>query len=123
MTTPQHIADAITRLVKPQGTYSCARETIEAHACKICHDHNRILVEMIYYLETGDVRSRQIKDWASETKRDDPLEVAMMKGVLEGAMVKLPSFEGLSDERALEVYGRLLLNLYNLEVAGQPPLA
>jgi hypothetical protein len=123
MSVPRHITEAITRLVKPEGTKASTRETLEAHVDKICSDHNRVLKAMVHYLDTGEMTSRQIKEWIASTPRNNPQEVAMMKGVLQGSMLTAPSFEGLSDSRALEAYGRLLLNLYNLEVIGQPPLA
>jgi hypothetical protein len=123
MSTPPLIIEAITRLVKPDGTKVSTRETLEAHADRICSDHNRILTAMVQYLDTGEPITRQIKDWATEVNRNNPKDVAVMRGVLQSAMLAPPVFQGLSDARALEVYGRLLLNLYNLEVIGQPPLA
>lgn len=123
MQIPLHISDAITRLVKPEGSKLSTRETIEAHADKICGDHNRVLKAMVQFLETGEISSRQIKDWAAVMDRTNASDVATMKGVLQGALVTPPTFEGLSDARALEAYSRLLLNLYNLEIVGQPPIA
>lgn len=123
MQIPQHISDAITRLVKPEGSKLSTREMLESHADKICGDHNRVLKAMVQFLDTGEISSRQIKDWAAGMDRTNAGDVATMKGVLQGALVTPPAFQGLSDARALEAYSRLLLNLYNLEIIGQPPIA
>ena len=123
MTIPQHISDAITRLVKPDGTKLSTRETIEAHADKICGDHNRILKAMVQFLDTGEISTRQINEWARGIDRSNAADVATMRAILVGSMVTPPAFQGLSDARALEVYSRLLLNLYNLEIVGQPAIA
>lgn len=123
MTIPQHISDAITRLVKPEGTKLSTRETIEAHADKICGDHNRVLKAMVHFLDTGEISTRQINEWARGMDRTKEADVATMRAILVGAMVTQPAFQGLSDARALEAYSRLLLNLYNLEIVGQPAIA
>jgi hypothetical protein len=123
MTVPNHIAAAITRLVKPSGSKLSTRETIEAHADKLVSDHNRILKAMIAFLDTGERSTPQIKEWTASIDRGNATDVATMRGVLVAALVKAPAFQGLSDGQALETYGRLLLNLYNLEVLGQPALA
>lgn len=123
MTVPAHISQAITRLVKPTSTKSNLRETLEAHADTICSEHNRMLKAMIHYIDTGEVQTQQIKVWVAEFNRNDAQACRTMRGVLEGAMLTAPRFQGTSDEKALEAYGRLLLNLYNLEVIGQPAIA
>lgn len=78
---------------------------------------------MIHYLDTGELTSRQIKDWATEVNRSNTKDVAILKSVLQGSILPPPAFQGMSDALALETYGRLLLNLYNLEIIGQPPMA
>jgi hypothetical protein len=123
MTVPRHISDAITRLVKPSGSKLSTRETIEAHADHIVREHNRMLNAMIHYVDTGELQSPKIKEWAAGINRKNVEDAKVMRGVLTGALVKQPAFQGLSDGQALEAYGRLLINLYNLEVIGQPPLA
>lgn len=123
MTLPRHITDAVTRLVKPAGSKLSTRETLEAHADNIVSNHNRIVTAMIAFLDTGNRSTPQIKEWAAGIDRGHAENVAIMRGVLEGARVKAAAFQGLSDAQALESYGRLLLNLYNLEILGQQPLA
>lgn len=122
MSVPAHISQVITRLVKPEGSKLSTRETIEAHADKICNEHNATLKMMLAYLDTGEQKSR-IKEWAQSFDRNNAKDVATMRGVLTGAILPEPKFQGLSDAAALEVYGRLLVNLFCLEVAGQRPLA
>lgn len=123
MTVPQHVADSITRIVRPSGSKLSTRETVEAHADKICREHNTITRAMIHYLETGEVSTPRIRQFAASVSRKDPQEVAMMKGVLEGTILPEPKFQGLSDAQALEAYSRLLLNVYTLEVVGQRAIA
>lgn len=123
MSIPTEIANAITRLVKPEGTKLSTRETIEAHADKICSTHNEMLKAMLHYLDTGEVSNRRIQDWAREFGRDNASDVELMRGVLNKAILEAPKFEGLSDAAALEAYGRLLLNLYSMEITGQGRIA
>ena len=123
MSVPTEIANAITRLVKPEGTKLSTRETIEAHADKICSTHNEMLKAMLHYLNTGEVTSRRIQEWANEFKRDNANDVALMRDILTKALLDAPKFEGLSDAAALEAYGRLLLNLYSMEITGQGRIA
>jgi hypothetical protein len=123
MTVPRHISDAITRLVKPAGSKLTTRETIEAHADHIAREHNRMLKAMIHFIDTGEIATPKIKEWAAGINRKDAEAAKVMRGILTGALVAEPKFQGLSDGQALESYGRLLLNLYNLEVIGQPPIA
>jgi hypothetical protein len=123
MTVPRHISDAITRLVKPSGSKLSTRETLEAHADHIVSEHNRMLNAMIHFIDTGELSTPKIKEWAAGINRKNVADAKVMRGVLNGALVPAPKFQGLSDAQALEAYGRLLINLYNLEVIGQPPIA
>lgn len=123
MTVPRHISDAITRLVKPSGSKLSTRETIEAHADFITREHNRMLNAMIHFIDTGELSTPKIKEWAAGINRKNTEDAKVMRGVLAGALVAEPKFMGLSDGQALEAYGRLLINLYNLEIIGQPAIA
>ena len=123
MPTSNEIATLVTRLVRPIASKLSTRETIEAHADHICSRHNRLLRDMQTYLDSAKVENSQIKAWADSFSRDDPKVVATMRGVLNEAIVKAPAFQGLSDVQAIEAYGRLLVNLVNLEVLGNPAFA
>lgn len=123
MTVPRHISEAITRLVKPSGSKISTRETLEAHADHIVSEHNRMLNAMINFLDTGELATPKIKEWAAGINRKNTEDAKYMRAVVKGALLPVPAFQGLSDGQALEAYGRLLINLYNLEVIGQPAIA
>ena len=116
----EQLPKIISRLVKPTKSQLSTRETIEAHADHICRQHNSVILTMIEFLNEGTAPSVQIKEWAETVDRSNTGECVVMCQVLTSALLPMPVFQGASDAAALETYGRLLLNLYSLEVLGSP---